>query len=181
MLYHGKSYPDDVKCIHLHHAIIVNVMNNGQIIPFVYHLIICLQGTNWTSELLLPALTVIWASVSAPPVAVIHPLGILATALWCAHCTQPATTAGRGVYICQLFIKFAGELKDIGIIFRDEHDPLPVLWFLGWIMSKRKQMQLQGVVVIIMQSLMLVTFGMENKFYEMLVKEGIQCTACQIL
>ena len=45
MLYHGKSYPDDVKCIHLHHAIIVNVMNNGQIIPFVYHLIICLQGT----------------------------------------------------------------------------------------------------------------------------------------
>ena len=47
-------------------------------------------------------------------------------------------------------------------------------------MSKRKQMQLQGVVVI-MQILMLVTFGMENKFYEMLVKEGIQCTACQIL
>ena len=47
-------------------------------------------------------------------------------------------------------------------------------------MSKRKQMQLQGVVVIIMQSLIL-TFGMENKFYEMLVKEGIQCTACQIL
>ena len=181
MLYHGKSYPDDVKCIHLHHAIIVNVMNNGQIIPFVYHLIICLQGTNWTSELLLPALTVIWASVSAPPVAVIHPLGILATALWCAHCTQPATTAGRGVYICQLFIKFAGELKDIGIIFRDEHDPLPVLWFLGWIMSKRKQMQLQSVGVINMQILMLVTFGMENKFYEMLVKEGIQCTACQIL
>ena len=34
---------------------------------------------------------------------------------------------------------------------------------------------------VIMQSLILVTFGMENKFYEMLVKEGIQCTACQIL
>ena len=45
MLYHGKSYPDDVKCIHLHHAIIVNVVNNLQIIPCVYHLIICLQGT----------------------------------------------------------------------------------------------------------------------------------------
>ena len=48
-------------------------------------------------------------------------------------------------------------------------------------MSKRKQMQLQGVGVIIMPFLMLVTFGMENKFYEMLVMEGIQCTACQIL
>ena len=42
-------------------------------------------------------------------------------------------------------------------------------------------MQLQSVGVINMQILMLVTFGMENKFYEMLVKEGIQCTACQIL
>ena len=37
-------------------------------------------------------------------------------------------------------------------------------------------MLLQGVGVIIMQILVLVTFGMENKFYEMLVKEGIQCT-----
>ena len=38
-------------------------------------------------------------------------------------------------------------------------------------------MLLQGVGVIIMEILILVTFGMENKFYEMLVKEGIQCTA----
>ena len=132
MSYHGKSYPDDVKCIHLHHAIIVNVVNNLQIIPCVYHLIICLQGLNWTSELLAPRPDCNMSGCIRPARSSNTSPGH--TALWCAHCTQPATTSGRGVYTCQLFIKFAGELKDI--FFRDEHDPLS-----GFLISRMDYVQ----------------------------------------